>query len=82
VREPGSALLDPLASGQFTPVDDLEQAARYGLTGAFCIANFDIVLQPTAVNRPPAPLAVLICAEGPRALASLPGRGLPAGFSA
>jgi hydroxyquinol 1,2-dioxygenase len=35
---------------EFTPVDDPEQAARYGLTGAFCSANFDIVLQPTAVN--------------------------------
>ena len=30
----------------FTPADDAEQAARYGLTGPFCQANFDIVLQP------------------------------------
>ena len=29
---------------EFTPVDDPEQAARYGLTGLFCQANFDIVL--------------------------------------
>ena len=27
-----------------------EQAARYGLTGPFCLANFDIVLQPDADN--------------------------------
>src|SRR5208282_3682707 len=33
---------------EFTPVDDPEQAARYGLTGSFCLANFDIILQPTA----------------------------------
>ena len=33
---------------EFTPVDDPEQAARYGLTGSFCLANFDIVLQPAA----------------------------------
>jgi hydroxyquinol 1,2-dioxygenase len=31
---------------EFTPVDDPEQAARYGLTGPFCLADFDIVLQP------------------------------------
>ncbi len=30
----------------FTPVDDPEQSARYGLTGPFRKANFDIVLQP------------------------------------
>ena len=35
---------------EFAPVDDPEQAARYGLTGSFCLANFDIVLQPTAEN--------------------------------
>jgi hydroxyquinol 1,2-dioxygenase len=31
---------------EFTEVDDPEQAARYGLTGPFRLANFDIVLQP------------------------------------
>jgi len=31
---------------EFTPVDDPEQAARYGLDGPFRIANFDIILQP------------------------------------
>jgi hydroxyquinol 1,2-dioxygenase len=31
---------------EFTPVDDPEQAARYGLDGPFCLATFDIVLQP------------------------------------
>jgi hypothetical protein len=66
---------------EFTPVDDPAQAARYGLTGAFCTANFDIVLQPTAVNCPSSPLAVL-SAEGTRALASLPETALPARFSA
>ena len=34
----------------FTSVDDPEQAARYDFTGSFAIANFDIVLQPTAEN--------------------------------
>ena len=33
---------------EFTLVDDAEQAARYGLDGPFCLANFDIVLQPDA----------------------------------
>jgi len=33
---------------EFTPVDDPEQAAEYGLVGSFCIANFDIVLHPAA----------------------------------
>ena len=33
---------------EFTPVDDPEQAARYGLAGSFCLAKFDIVLQPAA----------------------------------
>jgi hydroxyquinol 1,2-dioxygenase len=33
---------------EFTRVDDPAQAAQYGLTGSFCIANFDIVLQPAA----------------------------------
>ena len=33
---------------EFTPVDDPEQAARYGLTGPFRLASFDIVLQPEA----------------------------------
>jgi hydroxyquinol 1,2-dioxygenase len=31
---------------EFTQVDDPEQAARYGLTGPFRLANFDIVLLP------------------------------------
>jgi hydroxyquinol 1,2-dioxygenase len=31
---------------EFTPVDDPEQAARYGLDGPFCLATFDIILQP------------------------------------
>jgi hydroxyquinol 1,2-dioxygenase len=31
---------------EFTPVDDPAQAARYGLTGPFQMAMFDIVLQP------------------------------------
>jgi len=35
---------------EFTPVDDPEQAARYGLTGSFCLANFDIILQSAAEN--------------------------------
>jgi hypothetical protein len=34
----------------FTSIDDPEQAARYDFTGSFTIANFDIVLQPTAEN--------------------------------
>ena len=33
---------------EFTPVDDPEQAARYGLDGPFRLADFDIVLQPMA----------------------------------
>jgi catechol 1,2-dioxygenase len=33
---------------QFTPVDDPEQAARYGFGGPFHRATFDIVLQPEA----------------------------------
>jgi hypothetical protein len=33
---------------EFTPVDDPGEAARYGLTGSFCLANFDIILQPSA----------------------------------
>ena len=33
---------------EFTPVDDPEQAARYGMVGSFCLAKFDIVLQPAA----------------------------------
>jgi hydroxyquinol 1,2-dioxygenase len=32
----------------FTPVDDPAEAARYGLTTPFHLANFDIVLQPAA----------------------------------
>jgi len=35
---------------EFTLVDDPEQAARYGLTGSFGLANFDIVLQSAAEN--------------------------------
>jgi hydroxyquinol 1,2-dioxygenase len=31
---------------EFTPVDDPAQAAKYGTTGPFRKANFDIVLQP------------------------------------
>jgi len=31
---------------EFTPVDDPEQAARYGFSRPFCLANFDIVLLP------------------------------------
>jgi hydroxyquinol 1,2-dioxygenase len=31
---------------EFTPIDDPEQAARYGFTGPFQLATFDIVLQP------------------------------------
>ena len=31
---------------EFTSVDDPEQAARYGLTGSFWMADFDIVLEP------------------------------------
>jgi hydroxyquinol 1,2-dioxygenase len=34
----------------FTSVEDPEQAAQYDFTGSFSIANFDIVLQPTAEN--------------------------------
>ncbi len=33
---------------EFTPVDDPEQAARYGLTGSFSLADFDVVLEPAA----------------------------------
>ena len=33
---------------EFTPVDDPAEAARYGLTGSFCLANSDIILQPSA----------------------------------
>ena len=32
----------------FARIDDAEQAARYGLTGPFCLASFDIVLQAAA----------------------------------
>jgi len=35
---------------EFTRVDDPGQAASYGLDGPFCVANFDIVLQPDAEN--------------------------------
>jgi hydroxyquinol 1,2-dioxygenase len=35
---------------EFASVDDPEQAAQYGLTGPFCLANFDIILQPAAEN--------------------------------
>ena len=35
---------------EFTPVDDPEQAAQYGLTGSFCLASFDIILQSAAEN--------------------------------
>jgi hypothetical protein len=31
---------------EFTPVDDPEQASRYGLAAPFALASFDIVLQP------------------------------------
>jgi hydroxyquinol 1,2-dioxygenase len=31
---------------EFAPVDEPEQAARYGFSGPFWLANFDIVLQP------------------------------------
>ncbi len=31
---------------EFTPIDDPDQSARYGLTGPFRKATFDIVLQP------------------------------------
>jgi hydroxyquinol 1,2-dioxygenase len=31
---------------EFTPVDDPDQAARYGLAGPFRKVNFDIILQP------------------------------------
>ena len=33
---------------EFTQVDDPAQAARYGLDGPFCLANFDIILLPEA----------------------------------
>ena len=33
---------------EFTPVDDAEQAAGTAWTGPFCLANFDIVLQPAS----------------------------------
>jgi hydroxyquinol 1,2-dioxygenase len=33
---------------EFTQVDDPEQAARYGLTGPFRLADFDIILLPAA----------------------------------
>jgi hydroxyquinol 1,2-dioxygenase len=33
---------------KFTPVDDPEQAALYGLTPPFALADFDIALQPAA----------------------------------
>ena len=35
---------------EFTPVDDPEQAAGYGLAGPFCLADFDIVLLPAAAG--------------------------------
>ena len=35
---------------EFTPVDDPGQAARYGLTGPFCLADFDIIMQPAAAG--------------------------------
>ena len=31
---------------EFTSVDDPEQGARYGITGPFALATFDIILQP------------------------------------
>jgi catechol 1,2-dioxygenase len=33
---------------EFTPIDDPEQATRYGLTGPFSLADFDIILDPAA----------------------------------
>ncbi|HJY99192.1 MAG TPA: intradiol ring-cleavage dioxygenase [Streptosporangiaceae bacterium] len=33
---------------EFTSVDDPEQAARYGLDRPFCLATFDIILQPNS----------------------------------
>ena len=33
---------------EFIPVDDPGQAARYGLSGLFRLATFDIILQPEA----------------------------------
>src|SRR5271165_3414984 len=33
---------------EFTPVDDPDQAAKYGLSGPFSLADFDIVLEPAA----------------------------------
>jgi hydroxyquinol 1,2-dioxygenase len=33
---------------EFTSIDDPEQAARYGLSGPFSIADFDIILQPSS----------------------------------
>ena len=35
---------------EFTQVDDPGQAARYGLTGPFCLANFDIILLPASAT--------------------------------
>ena len=36
---------------EFTQVDDPEQAAKYGLTGPFCLANFDIILLQAPATR-------------------------------
>jgi catechol 1,2-dioxygenase len=33
---------------EFTSVDNPEQAARYGLSAPFSLADFDIILQPAA----------------------------------
>ena len=35
---------------EFTQVDDPAQAARYGLDGPFCLANFDIILLPASAT--------------------------------
>jgi len=35
---------------EFPLVDEPAEAARYGLTGSFCLADFDIILQPSAAD--------------------------------
>jgi hydroxyquinol 1,2-dioxygenase len=35
---------------EFTTVDDPEHAARYGLSGSFALADFDIILQPISTT--------------------------------
>jgi hypothetical protein len=45
--DPVFAVKDSLIT-DFTLIEDPDQAARYGLTGPFRLARFDVVLPPEA----------------------------------